>query len=386
MDSKRLEIMNEHIPQKRQIILMISQSCNLNCTYCYQSNKSYGIMSIETAKKILLNEFLQLKNDKQTKYFEIAFLGGEPFLNFTLIKTISEWIWKQNIFIPYEITVRTNGTLLSKKIKKWLLKNKKKIKVGLSMDGLSDMNIFNRTSISIDWRFFCSNWPDQRIKVVLFKDSIQCLKKTVDEMNNLKIPFYVEIGEGFLWDNTEAGFFEHQLLEIVPDYILKTDEAIACGLFSFNQADFFPKYKMTEILFCGKSNNIIAYDVDGSPCICHLFSTPVQSYEVARKSWNDLRDVHSVPMDPQCISCPVQKVCKTCFGENMRLYNTIYKSAAVNTICNAVKAKSRVCAYYYLKCIESKIEKTKTLSKEERDTSAKCINLLNNIPTYIKEI
>jgi len=372
------------IPTKRQIILMVSQSCNLNCKYCYQSHKSQGLMAVVTAKRILEDEFTKMLNDGQTMQTTIEYMGGEPLLNFDLIREVSEWLWSKEQPKPYELTISTNGTLLSSDMKRWFSANKSRIDIGLSMDGLSTMNKVNRTEQSIDWKFFQENWPSRGIKIVLFKDSVHLLAETVREMNRTGMLFRADIGDGFEWTPKTAGILENQLLSLIPEYIDRPKEAVDCGLFSFRIADYFPEYPMRHIAFCGESNNIIAYDIDGSPCICHVFSTPVLGYEKARWAWDNLRGIKSLPFDPFCSECPIHKNCKNCFGESMRLCGTIYHSAARTTICNAMKAKARACSLFFLKQVERKIGNNECLSQEEQNDAEKALQLLEVIPSFIE--
>jgi uncharacterized protein len=369
---------------RRQIILMVSQACNLNCEYCYQSKKSKGFMSVVTAKRILEDEFAKMLNDDWTTQVEIAYMGGEPLMNFELIREVSEWLWSKEQPKTYELTIRTNGTLLSSDMKLWFSANKSRIDVGLSMDGLSTMNKLNRTDQFVNWKFFRENWPSRRTKLVLFKDSVHLLAETVREMNRAGIPFETEIGEGFEWTPKIAGILENQLMNLIPEYMDRLEEAVDCGLFSFRIVDFFPKYPMRDITFCGESNNIIAYDVDGSPCICHLFSTPVLGYEKARWAWENLRGIKSVPFDLVCTECPIHKNCKNCFGESMRLCGTIYHSAARTTICNAMKAKARACSLLFLKQVERKIANNECLSQDDLNDAEKALRLLETIPSFLK--
>jgi uncharacterized protein len=339
-------------------------------------------MAVATAKCILEDEFAKMLTDERTTRAEIAYMGGEPLLNFDLVREVSEWLWAKEPTIPYELTIRTNGTLLSDEMKQWFAANKFRIDVGLSMDGLSDMNRFNRTGQFINWQFFRENWPSRRIKLVIFKDSVHLLAETVHEMNQAGIPFETEIGEGFEWTAETASILEEQLLSLIPEYLDRPEEAVDCGLFSFRIADYFPEYPMRDIAFCGESNNIIAYDVDGSPCICHLFSTPVLGYEKARWAWDNLRGIKSVPFDPVCTECPIHKNCKTCFGENMRLCGTIYHSATRETICNAMKAKARACALLFLKQVERKIANNECLSQVDQADAEKALRLLETMSGF----
>lgn len=382
---KIMKINSNVVADTRQIILMITNSCNLNCVYCYEKHKSFGNMTIETAKTILTQELKNLTTDVRSKRIEFSYLGGEPLLNFPLIKEVSDWLWTQDIILPYKFTVRTNGTLLTNEMKEWFSKNRNKIDVGLSMDGLSTMNHFNRTKQISDWSFFCQNWPQRRVKIVLFKDSVHLLSQTVREMNKAGIPLEIVIGEGFPWNEEAAGILETQLANLIPDYLSISQEAVDSGLFSFNIDDYFPKYPMHEVMFCGdQQKNIIAYDIDGSPCICHMFATPTIGEAKARWSWNHLKKIEVLPFDPECVKCPVHKNCKSCFGINMMLYGDIYHSAAKTTICKAIQAKARACAFFYLKQIENKIHAQLHLIPEEQVYAEKALRLLEVIPSFAK--
>jgi uncharacterized protein len=372
------------IPTRRRIILMVSQSCNLTCKYCYQSYKSQGLMAVGTAKRILEDEFAKMLDDGETTKAVIKYMGGEPLLNFNLIREVSEWLWSKEQSKPYELSLSTNGTLLSGDMKKWFSANKSRIDVELSMDGLSRMNMLNRTDQFIDRKFFQKNWPSRGIKIVLFKDSVHLLVETVHEITRTGIPFKTNIGDGFEWTPKTAGILENQLVSLIPDYMNRPEEAVECGLFSFRIADYFPEYPIHDVAFCGESNNIIAYDIDGSPCICHVFSTPVLGYDKARWAWDNLRGIKSVPFDPVCTDCPIHKNCKNCFGESMRLGGTIYRSAARTTICNAMKVKARACSLFFLKQVERKITNNECLSIEEQNNAEKALRLLEVIPSFIE--
>jgi hypothetical protein len=201
-------------------------------------------------------------------------------------------------------------------------------------------------------------------------------------MNCKGVPFEAVIGEGFEWTQKAANVLEHELMDLLPDYIDHSDEAVNCGLFSFRIADFFPEYPVRHVQFCGDVNNIIAYDVDGSPCICHLFSTPVLGHEKARWAWNTLKGTTSIPFDPQCIACPIHKNCKNCFGENLRLCDSIYHSASKTTICNAMKAKARACSVLFLKRIERKIACGGHLSLDDQQDAERALRVLETMPSF----
>lgn len=86
LDSNSDETESENM-QLAALTLMICQECNMKCAYCYGDGGEYnnrGKMSLETALRAI--DYL-IENSLDTK-LAIAFLGGEPLLNFGLIKEI----------------------------------------------------------------------------------------------------------------------------------------------------------------------------------------------------------------------------------------------------------------------------------------------------------
>lgn len=125
-----------------QLILIVTEECNLRCKYCvysdfYCNNKTYSKkqMSFETAKKAV-DFYLKIHEEKVIRGYDdtkvINFYGGEPFLNFKLIKQIVEYIESKNIKnIKYSIT--TNGTLMNDYIIDFVSKHN--FSLAFSLDG-----------------------------------------------------------------------------------------------------------------------------------------------------------------------------------------------------------------------------------------------------------
>ena len=68
---------------------------------------------------------------------------------------------------------------------------------------------------------------------------------------------------------------------------------------------------------CGCGTTIAMYDTDGTLYPCHLFLPMVHGNnavlgEIAGVDFSNSDTL----VDNQCISCPILKVCKTCFGYN----------------------------------------------------------------------
>lgn len=130
----------EYQPPENPIIkamcLHIAHDCNMRCPYCFADQGPYGgdrgLMSAETGKKAL--EFL-FKESGKRKNLNIDFFGGEPLMNFEVVKELVLYIEKRTAElnkIP-ELTLTTNGLLLDKAKGDFLKEHN--ISVVLSLDG-----------------------------------------------------------------------------------------------------------------------------------------------------------------------------------------------------------------------------------------------------------
>jgi uncharacterized protein len=113
--------------------LVITQKCNLACDYCYVG-KNDSVMPLSTAKKII--DFIFDYSPKDEK-INIGFFGGEPLLEFDLVKQITALIQKHEHFNPKNVNlmVVTNGTIFTEEIKDFLID--KHVGLGISCDGPS---------------------------------------------------------------------------------------------------------------------------------------------------------------------------------------------------------------------------------------------------------
>jgi uncharacterized protein len=103
----------QDLPKIYTLALNVTQQCNLRCKYCYVENPgSQPFMSEETAKKAIdfITEFEDIEG------FGISFYGGEPLLNFPVIKSAIEYASKveeEKGFPEVKFHVTTNGTLMT---------------------------------------------------------------------------------------------------------------------------------------------------------------------------------------------------------------------------------------------------------------------------------
>ena len=79
----KLEIDKKRI---KKIMLIVVESCNLDCTYCYEHHKTNSRMTFDVARKCIDEEMKKLSNEN---IIEIEFIGGEAFIAFDVIKKVA---------------------------------------------------------------------------------------------------------------------------------------------------------------------------------------------------------------------------------------------------------------------------------------------------------
>jgi len=127
------------------LTLQVTQQCNLRCEYCVYSggyhNRGHANnrMSRETALKAI--DFL-FTHSKDAKRLNIGFYGGEPLLEFKLIKECMEYAVKKSEGRLLTFGITTNGTLLNDEIADFFEKHD--VAVLISLDGPKEIHDKNR--------------------------------------------------------------------------------------------------------------------------------------------------------------------------------------------------------------------------------------------------
>lgn len=133
----------------KAMCLHIAHDCNLRCKYCFASTGDFGegrkLMPYETGKAAI--DFL-LNNSGDRVNLELDFFGGEPLMNFDVVKQIvayarsKEKEYNKN----FRFTITTNGMLLTDDKIDFI--NKEMSNVVLSIDGRKEVN--DRLRVRVD--------------------------------------------------------------------------------------------------------------------------------------------------------------------------------------------------------------------------------------------
>ena len=125
----------------KALCLNISHDCNMNCEYCFAGKGDFGLEKKLMSETTGMNavKFL-MQNSKSRRNLEVDFFGGEPLMNFGVVKNIVlntrkiEQEYNKNV----RFTLTTNGTLLDDEKINFINENISNIV--LSLDGLKETN------------------------------------------------------------------------------------------------------------------------------------------------------------------------------------------------------------------------------------------------------
>ena len=132
--------------KKRQTVvkalcLHIAHDCNLACRYCFAEEGEYhgrrALMSFEVGKKAL--DFL-IANSGSRKNLEVDFFGGEPLMNWQVVKDLVAYARTQEPIHhkKFRFTLTTNGMLIDDDVIDFA--NREMDNVVLSLDGRKEVH------------------------------------------------------------------------------------------------------------------------------------------------------------------------------------------------------------------------------------------------------
>lgn len=167
--------------QCTQIILELTEACNLRCGYCIYNKyhpdfREFGNrkMSFEVARKAID----LVLNDYKNENFALTFYGGEPLINFDLMKECIDYTKINYGYLDLTVSFTTNLTLLTKDMVNYFndlyLNDNIKVSIMCSIDGPKDIHDRFRS----------------------FENGVGSFEKTIKGLNLLLNNFYKKDEEG----------------------------------------------------------------------------------------------------------------------------------------------------------------------------------------------
>jgi sulfatase maturation enzyme AslB (radical SAM superfamily) len=283
-------------------------------------------MSFETAKKCI--DWIFHNIPKEYEGVELDFIGGEPLLEFNLIKQIFTYV---KTTYPSEKVIfyaTTNGTVLTPEIMEWYTQRKSCCVLGLSLDGKKETQDHNRSNSfdKINLDFFLKNWPWQGIKMTLTEFSLDHLADNIIYCHELG---FSEVGGVNLFEGTFDWSDEKWIQKLIPqlkilvDYYVEHDEVKINQMLNRHLEACEFSDRKEKHRWCGIGDGAIFFDIDGRKLPC-TFCTPMTFDE---KTLNEIcnHDFSKVDdfIDDECYnSCYIYPICPHCAGANYMTQKT----------------------------------------------------------------
>lgn len=366
--------------RRKKIMLIITENCNLRCVYCYEQSKRASVMDFETARKILDYSFANMEGyDGMT----IELHGGEPFLNFDLIKKIDSYVMEH--YSQWSVLFRTitNGTLVHGEVQEWLQERKDRYWVMLSLDGNEEEHDANRKYVngrgsfqSIDLDFFTDTWEycpvsmtvNERTLPKLAQGTIWMQEKGFDSLNAFQW--------AVRWDVEKNKPILKEQLDLLVDYYSQNPHRHMSLLVNYQLSHFFRETDETYRYCMDIDDPLECYDARGVYAPCHGFTAFTMGSEEKAREFADksIRDFVFTE-ENICHGCRLVRLCRVCFAANHMMTGNMQKQSEEICIFN------RMCIGASIQIQRNRIAAKDGLTDEDRES----LQAADAVEAYLNE-
>ena len=167
-------------------IFVLTSACNLKCVYCQASTCDNGKMMTEIVAEKSVDLALQSPNE----YLSFEFQGGEPLLNFEVLKHIVLYTEANKGDKTVEFNLVSNLSLLTDEIIDFLKEHC--VSVSTSLDGNQQIQNHNRSMPSAD---SYQIWKSQTLR---YKERTGNRIGAIQTTTNYALPFYKELVDAYI--------------------------------------------------------------------------------------------------------------------------------------------------------------------------------------------
>ena len=310
------------------ITLILTSRCNLRCRYCFEGCKKNR--NLEMTQEIALKAVEILINESRVdgKRKSINFFGGEPLLNFNIIKKVSDRVIevRQNENLDISMSITTNFTLMNDEIFKVV--DEANITLLISIDG--DKNTHDAQRVFPDGSGSYNCLKAKLEKYLKMRPALFRARATVmpDKMNFIKMTEDIKkLGFSSVYFGIEDCFSRHRFneenIDVITlynqefsDYIKYIFQKIINGEseFLFHYYDIFQSLSQRSLHFVpchiGNGHVTIGPDENVYPCQRLYGCEKIQTYtmNILEKNKRPFR-IRTVHEKPKCSECWARYLC-----------------------------------------------------------------------------
>lgn len=370
----------------KNITFIVTEDCNLNCSYCYQTCKSKKRMSLDIAKRCINFLFEQdmqnseFINEDSCDGLILDFIGGEPLLEVELIdKTISYFLKKAILLnhrwkTKYMISISTNGTLYKEKnVEKFMKKYDGRLSLNVTIDGNEKLHnscrVFKDGTGSyakaadafMDLR---TKYNNSSTKITLAPQNIGLMTESIIDMQkkfNLTSIFANFVFED-VWSKANALTFYNQAIKLA-DYLVDSKLYKTFSFSLFNPLDCKPMSIEDNQNWCGGNGKMLAFDTEGKifPCLRYTkmclngsqepycigcIDSGIGTLSIEREKLSSLEEItRKSQSTEECFNCPIAQGCSWCTAYNYQVFGSPNQRATF--ICDMHKARALATTYFW---------------------------------------
>jgi len=355
-------------PVVKSLCLHISHDCNLRCAYCFAADISYGniapsYMSLETGKQAV--DFL-IGSSSGRRNLEIDFFGGEPTLNFDVVKGIVEYARsiEDKFGKNFRFTLTTNGLLLDSEKIDYI--NKEMDNVVLSLDGRKHINDSMRKCTEIGKSSYEEVLPKFRELTEARRHQKYYIRGTFTNKNldfAADVLHLADLGfeqlsvEPVVAPETAPYSIKREHLPAIKAEYEKLAKAMLKRGFDFNFFHFMLDLTngpcaAKRITGCGAGTEYLAVTPEGDLYPCHQFAGDEDfclgslDKGITNTKWQEQFDKCNIHTKPECETCFAKYFCSGgCAANAFHLNKDIMKPDEIG--CEMQK-KRLECALFLL--------------------------------------
>ena len=322
-------------PRYKAVYLYLTHSCDSNCSFCYRRGlferndvKTLGpmFMSEQTAFNIIDFVFDSLDIQEDFTFF---FWGGEPLLNFKVIKTVVEK------YPQFNFHTNTNGKPITEEMYKWFLKHRN-ITLTWSLG-----NTYEKYS-GLPEKFEKEKWCFKTIKE-LPNNNVNYICTKYDSLDedvqyiakNLTENIGVDIATKFEHKDSDLEIFAKKYVDMLENlkYNRRLYESLKPALFS----NLYSRSKeKTDFHFCRTGLDRLFFDTQGGIWQCDNFYV-CQSNQLGTintgvdysklELMQEVNDNQEKYLGKYCEECELYKQCprNKCLGLNLEWMGDMFK-------------------------------------------------------------
>lgn len=286
--------------------IQVTNRCNLHCNYCFV-NQNLNDMTEEVYNNIN-DTFFKLLDKGEVNKVVYRIAGGEPLLVFNKWKSfVNQFLARENT----SVEIDTNLLLLDEEIEEFLIANKDRLHLSVSIDGFrySKPGVEKSEKVRADIeRLAKKGFNSISISTVIEQETFKDLEKLAEWVAD----------NGFLWGVNLDHYCKHHIPETqIVKKMYQVIDVLRNKKYNTINKFLFNGVKLNGIGGCDAGCSIFAIDTNGKIFPCHTLigGEPVSDItndnfivDLQSQCKYAVGNNYQIPED--CVECPLLKFCR----------------------------------------------------------------------------